>query len=382
MKTTEPIGLYLHIPFCLRKCNYCDFCSFADTTEREREDYVTSLCREIGARADALGHPTADSVFFGGGTPSLLTAGQMERILAAIAGGFPLTRDCEITAEVNPATADRARLSAYRAAGVNRLSVGMQSGSDRELELLGRVHRHADFLRTVEALLSAGFRNWNADVMLGIPGQSRGSLAETLDGLLSLAPTHISAYMLQIEEGTPFYRERDSLALPDDETTAALYLDTCRRLREAGYAHYEISNFALPGRECRHNLRYWLGGVYYGFGIAAHSYDGTRRYYNGCDLATYSAGNCVQQPEDRPQDAEERRREYIMLRLRLAHGIDTAEYRRRFGEDFAGRYEPFLRDWMSHGLMEQAGARIFLTERGMLVSNGMLEALLFGDTVG
>ena len=286
------LELYIHIPFCVRKCAYCDFLSFP-SGEEERERYVERLTEEIEEAGAVSEGYVATAIFFGGGTPSVLTPKQTERILNAVKKSFYVAEDAEITTEVNPGTADRKKLEAWRQAGINRLSFGLQSTETRELQYLGRIHTMEDFLESYRAAREAGFENINIDLMSALPGQTVSSWEKTLRTVVSLQPEHISAYSLIIEEGTPFCqlfgedgdaaeekKRRQSLGipeLPDEDAERRMYYDTERILGEAGYHRYEISNYAKPGYECRHNKGYWTGTEYLGLGLGASSYINIRR---------------------------------------------------------------------------------------------------------
>ena len=368
----ETLGLYIHIPFCVKKCNYCDFCSFPSKKEVYSQ-YVNALCEQIGAQREDP--RPVDSVFFGGGTPSLLSEGDFSRIFAALREKYAFCEDAEITVEANPGTVTKKKLSALRSLGVNRLSMGLQSAEDTELALLGRIHTYADFLESYRAAREAGFQNINIDLMFAIPGQTLKSLEKTLSCVLSLRPSHISAYGLIIEEKTPFGRQRESLALPGDDAEAQMYDLICKTLGDSGYLHYEISNFAMQGKQCRHNLRYWQGGDYLGFGLAAHSLYKGERLEMTEDMTAYlsdpaSVLACVE------RSAEDEREEYIMLGLRTSFGISLSEYRRRFGADFLAGREQKLSLYRRLGYLSFDGDRVFLTERGFFVSNALLCELI------
>ena len=255
------VGIYIHVPFCLSKCHYCDFCSAQRVDDEKKENYVARACEEIEIRAEKIGAsgdvPIADTVYFGGGTPTLLTGEQLERLSWAVKRNFGIAEGAEITAEANPKTADREKLLGMRRAGINRLSIGMQSTHDGELRALGRIHNFADFERIFNDAREVGFDNISADLMYGIPEQTRESFSESVRRLAALSPEHISSYCLTVEEGTNFHRRRDKLNLPDEDRVAEMYAEMSNILAESGYNKYEISNFARDGRESRHNLKYW-----------------------------------------------------------------------------------------------------------------------------
>ena len=336
----DTLGLYLHVPFCLSKCAYCDFCSFPAVGADTRHRYALALLAEMTARAkDFHGH-TVNSVFFGGGTPTLLSFDDFAMLLNGIRAHFALAPDAEVTVECNPKTADAAYFRALRACGVNRLSIGMQSANDEELIALGRAHRHEDLLRAVHDAREAGFVNINLDLMFGIPHQTVESFARTLDAAIALAPTHLSVYSLQIEEGTPFYDNRASLPLPSEEEEEAMADLLHAHLADAGYGRYEISNYAKEGYECRHNLCYWKMGNYLGLGIAAHSLVGDRRFYNREDLGAYLENPLLLSEEEERLTPDEF--EYVMLALRLARGIEEDAFLATFGHGFLKSTERVL----------------------------------------
>lgn len=369
------IGVYIHIPFCRRKCLYCDFCSYPGQSGETVTAYLIALCRQLEALRGQLDGFVADTVYFGGGTPTLLTPEQLGAVLGTLRRTVSVAHDAEITVECNPATTDRAALRQLRDLGINRLSIGAQSMNDDELGRLGRLHTAADTVSTVNDARDAGFGNISADLMYGIPGQTRDSFAATLDGLLALKPGHISAYCLKVEEGTPFGRMGDSLKLPDDETCYAMYRDCIGMLAGAGLEQYEISNFALAGLESRHNLKYWQGGEYLGLGVAAHSYFGGRRFAAPRDMKRYLSGMTTDPDSVTVIDDKAAETEFVMLSMRLAQGLDAGEYRRRFGfdpsEKYAGRFQPYID---SGHVVYDGGWRF--TAEGMFVSNYILSSVL------
>lgn len=369
------LGIYVHIPFCREKCLYCDFCSFPHRNKQERDDYIAALCRQAAAwGARAVGQ-TVDTVYFGGGTPSLLDRAEWERLFRALRDAFAILPEAEITVEVNPATVSGDDLAFLHDLGVNRLSIGVQSANENELRALGRIHTFDQAVGTVRAARQAGFARISLDVMLGIPHQTRESLDRTLCALLALSPEHISAYLLKVESGTPFGRMADAgrLVLPDEDEQCDMYLDTVEKLTAAGLAPYEISNFARPGEESRHNMRYWLGQPYLGLGLAAHSDFGGHRFAATTVMDDYLAGHIV--VSDRVVDEKERKNEYIMLRLRLYAGLFKADFCRRFGEDFDRAYHDRLLPYIRAGLVRDEADRVAFTPAGMLLSNTILAEL-------
>ena len=392
----EPIGLYLHIPFCKSKCPYCDFCSFPRPTAELMEAYTHELARRIYMAGDRLrgesgvGKYTSeylealcpvDTIYFGGGTPSLLSTRHVRELLGAIHASFSVVDDAEITMEANPAAVTHESLMAWTACGINRISLGAQSAQEDELKALGRLHRWEDVENTVRAAREAGIENINLDFMLGIPHQTPASLADTLSRALALEPNHLSAYTLMLEEGTPFYRRgRAALGLPADEDTAdeeavALWEQATRILTEAGYEHYEISNYAREGYRSRHNLHTWQCRDYLGLGVAAHScLDGVRSG-NSRNLDAFLRGEDITEFTEvlTPADRES---EYIMLSLRLSDGIDEGEFARRFGRDFWHTYGERCIPYIRNGFLVRDGGRVYLTDGGMAVSNTILADLI------
>lgn len=371
----ESLGLYLHVPFCVQKCKYCDFHSAASTPEA-RTAYVRALCRHLEAAAPTVRDMTVDTVYLGGGTPTLLDTADFKAILDTVRGHFALERDAEITAECNPVTHADGLMEGLREAGVNRLSIGLQSADEGELRLLGRPHGFSEFLSTYEAARRGGFDNVSVDLMFGIPNQTVESFAKTLDTVILLSPEHISAYGLRIEEGTPFYGMRKSLALPDEDTECEMAELAACRLARAGFEHYEISNYAKAGKRSRHNMRYWLGKDYLGFGAAAHSYHRGTRFETAPDTAAYieavERGDFEKMRKNAVRiEGKEKMDEYVMLRMRLSDGIGLADFERRFGVSFEAQYGD-TRRLVLGGFLTDDGARIAFTEKGMRVSNAIL----------
>lgn len=370
----KSLGIYIHVPFCVQKCGYCDFCSFPSVSEETKSAYAGELSRRISeSTSDAEGY-RVDTVYFGGGTPSLMSASDIERILGEIFRGFDVDGGAEITLECNPATADRTFFEDIRRMGVNRLSMGLQSASDCELRLLGRIHTVGDFIKTFKEARTAGFDNISADLMYGIPDQTMDSFKHSIDTLVALSPEHISAYGLMVEEGTDFYYRRHSLNVADDDRQFEMYMLCTDRLARAGYEKYEISNFSLDGRQSRHNTRYWLGKEYLGFGVSAHSYFKDRRYGNSRDIEAFLRGEDITE-ESYLLDQADKLREYVMLRLRLAEGIDTVEYSKHAGKSFFEAF-PTVKRWISEGLMKESEERVAFTDRGFFVSNAILSEML------
>lgn len=374
-KAPKSLGLYIHIPFCRTKCLYCDFCSFVSRDESEREAYVCALLNEIEARGTK--EYLVDTVYFGGGTPSLLSVEQVARILCAVRENFALCEDVEITLECNPITHlddGREYFSALRSLGVNRLSIGIQSAVDEELKLIGRRHTFDEAKWTFLCARESGFENVSVDLMFGIPSQTMESLEFSIASLLSLNPEHISIYSLQLEEGTALYRLRKRYDIPDDDTVANMYECVVSLMKKAGYSHYEISNFAKEGRESRHNSKYWRLDEYLGLGLAAHSDFSGKRIENTCDMDDYLAGRYILGEQFISQN--ERELEFLMLGLRTSVGISKSEFFVRFGIDFDEKYGKKIEKFEKMGYFLQNGDRVFLNERGFEVSNAILSELL------
>ncbi len=371
----KPLGLYLHIPFCRSKCLYCDFCSFPRADEARMKEYVLALCRDLRAYAPACREYTVDTVFLGGGTPTTLPAHLLEEVMGEIYKNYHVAPDAEITAECNPVTGERELFSRMRAAGINRLSIGLQSAHLKELKALGRLHDFDTFSACFADARAAGFENISVDVMSGIPHQTPESRRETLQKVLALAPEHISSYDLIIEEGTPFFKKQDTLPLPDEDAARRMYLEGIDALSQNGYAQYEISNFARAGYESRHNLKYWNCDEYLGFGVAAHSDFGGVRFGNSRDIDAYLAGRDITEERSTPDKAE-RINEYVMLRFRLCEGVDVTAFENRFGVSFEGTYGKKLAPFIASELVRREGGRYFLSPEGMLVSNAILSQIL------
>ncbi len=369
----KSLGIYVHIPFCVSKCRYCDFCSFSGKGASDIKEYTAELCRRIKTAEGVEGYEV-DTVYFGGGTPSLMSADDVSRVLCAVNDRFSVADNAEITLECNPATADRQYFADLRSLGINRLSMGLQSALDGELEALGRIHTAADFVNTYNDARAAGFENISGDLMYGIPDQTPDTLLYSARFLAELSPEHISAYGLTVEDGTYFARHRDELALADGDGQYEMYMLLSEYLAARGYEKYEISNFAKCGKASRHNLRYWTCGEYLGFGVAAHSYFGGSRFGNSRDIEAFLAGRDI--IEERAQiDADEQRREFVLLGLRLARGVDTLEYRALFGKEFPIG-EQTVQRYVIAGLMRVDGTRLRFTDRGFFVSNAVISEIL------
>ena len=377
----EPISIYIHIPFCVRKCAYCDFTSFPGRGA-QMEAYLSAVCHEMRAQAAFFRRRRVRTVFLGGGTPTLMTGEQAQRLLDALRACFDLAPDAEITMEGNPGTVTAQSLAAYRAAGVNRLSLGVQSLDDGLLAAIGRIHTAAQAREAVSMARAAGFENLNLDLMLGLPGQSVAQWERTLEEAIALAPEHLSCYSLIVEEGTPLSAqlERGECApLPDEDALCRMDEITAQWTAQAGFARYEVSNYAKPGRECRHNIVYWACEPYLGLGCAAHSDMDGRRFYNPSDWAGYlrmaQSGTTARDAEGE-STRQERMFERMMMGLRMVRGVDCARFVRDFGAQPEEVWKEALARDVRVGLMERRGDYLRLTQRGMQVMNSVLVELL------
>ena len=377
MEHGKTLGLYLHIPFCRSKCLYCDFCSFVHPGDATVERYVEELCRDIERRAAECREHTVDTVYFGGGTPTMLSAERLLRILDTVAGAYHVASDAEITLECNPATGDRSSFSALCQGGFNRISIGLQSVHREELRALGRRHDFAQFCRTYEDIRAAGFANVSVDVMSGLPGQTKERYMQTLEALCALSPEHISAYGLMVEEGTPFatLAARGQLTLPDEEEARRMYFEGITYLASKDIMQYEISNFAKRGYESRHNLKYWNCDEYLGFGPAAYSDFGGYRFGNSRDLVAYNEGRDILAEREEP-DRRDRMNEYVMLRMRLCAGVSASSFEQRFGENFEERFGKAFSRYIDPGFVCRRGDGYAFTPEGMYVSNTILSEVL------
>lgn len=389
MQNKEELSLYIHIPFCVRKCGYCDFLS-APADEKARDRYVQALLMEIERYR---GTETADrkikTLYIGGGTPSTLSVKQLECIMQKIKCTFNFRGDMETSVEMNPGTASKEKCRALYQMGINRLSIGLQSTNDMELKTLGRIHSYEDFLNTYTWCREAGFQNINVDLMAALPYQTVESYTTGLRKIIRLAPEHISAYSLILEEGTPFYQKYNSgcYPLPDEEQERLMYRETEQILAQAGYERYEISNYAKKGYACRHNLVYWQGGDYLGLGLGSSSYMDGVRFHNITDLNTYvNQGAYVEDREELSVQAK--MEEFMFLGLRVMAGVSGTEFEKRFGKTMEDVYGDVLRKHEEEGLLqierkedrkEAAAAepakgktnieKVMLTTKGVDVSN-------------
>lgn len=372
------LGLYLHIPFCRSKCDYCDFYSLAGRDDR-MDDYQKALLRHLEECAAQAKKHVVNSIYIGGGTPSYYGEKRLLELLAAVRKRFNVSKDAEITMEANPDSVNEKMLRRLRRAGVNRLSMGMQSACDAELRSIHRPHDFQQVVAAVTAVRAAKLKNLNLDLIFGLPGQTMESWRQTVEMALALAPEHLSCYGLTVEEGTPLAdRVARGEQLPDDDAQAELYLWTVDRLAQAGYEQYEISNFARSGFQSRHNLKYWMGRPYIGVGAAAHSDFGGCRYAFVRDLDAYIQGVLEGGPllaESEQIPPRERGSEYLMLRLRTTHGIEEWEYRREYYMNF----DPIavrLNAYEQHGWAVRSGRRWHFTPEGFLLSNRLIGEIL------
>ena len=374
-KENSPMEIYIHIPFCIRKCDYCDFLSGPSGPE-EQADYVQALLREIQAVEEGEGR-SVSSIFIGGGTPSVLDERLLGDILREIRNRFKMEEDAEITIEVNPGTANIGKLQAYREMGINRLSIGLQSPEDRELKILGRIHNYGQFLETYQEAKTVGFDNINIDLMSAIPDQTYEGWVKNLRTVAELEPEHISAYSLIVEEGTPFAARK--LNLPDEDTEYNMYEATAQILKEYGFEQYEISNYARKGRKCRHNVGYWTRQDYLGFGLGASSLYGKERFANTADMKKYleSSKNPEKIREKEPSlTREDEMAEFMFLGLRMTKGISKADFQRCFGCTIESVYGEVLEKYESMELLLEKDGRIFLSREGIHVSNSIMAEFL------
>jgi len=350
-------GIYIHIPFCIRKCNYCSFNSFGNMLQYE-DEYVKRVIKEIKSYESEM----ADTVYFGGGTPSLLKTENLLKMLSAVRERFSLSADSEITLEANPKTADREKFKALFDSGFNRISFGFQSFIEEELKTLGRVHSADDNKKAFSDARNAGFKNISADIMFALPNQNMEKFDKSIDEMLLLSPEHFSAYSLSIDEGTHFYEISDTLILPDEDVEREMYHHLAGRLKAAGYEHYEISNFARKNRRSCHNTKYWTGEDYIGIGAGAHSYHKDYRYNNISDVQEYIKKSDVRE-NIQYIDENEKKRERYMLSLRMLDGIEDED-------------NPKFEKLINAGLLKRENGRISLTEKGIDISNYVFSELI------
>ena len=378
-KNKIPLGIYVHVPFCRSKCQYCDFYSLTTKDDRLMDSYIDATCRHIKEAGALAPDHKVDTIYFGGGTPSFFGADGMATILTAIRRSFDVTADAEITFEANPDSVSDKLLRRLRSEGFNRVSMGIQTDDDAILQKLGRPHNYDQAVTAVERIRRAGFRNLSLDLMYGLPGQTLDSWEKTLRRVLSLNPEHMSCYGLKVEERTPLYQYKDICGIPDDDTQADMYLAAVDILRSKGFRQYEISNFARKGLVSKHNLKYWMGGEYLGFGPDASSDFGGKRFTIVRDLLAYldgikNGGRVLEDVQEIPP--RERAGEYLMTRLRTTAGIDPNEYEKQYLLPFQP-LEEILQRYASQNLaVHAADGTWHLPPKGFLVSNSIISDLL------
>ena len=379
MNELKPLGIYIHIPFCRSKCQYCDFYSIGGSRDKRLVDnFMQALAvhfKEAGALATDY---VVDTVYFGGGTPSFFGADGLRRIFAELQHRFRVDKDAEVTFEANPDSVSASLLKKLRAEGFNRMSLGVQNDRDDMLQKLGRPHNYEQAVNAVRLARETGFDNISLDLMYGLPNQTAAQWEQTLRLVLELEPEHMSCYGLKVEEGTPLWEYREAANLPSDEVQAEMYLKAVKILNEAGYRQYEISNFAIPGYTSKHNLKYWLGSEYLGFGPAAASDFAGKRFTCNPDIQNYVRGLLKQDvsilSECETIPARERAGEYVMLRLRTILGISPEEYEKNYLMPFAPLLEE-IKPLAERGLFIQRNGRWSLTPEGFLVSNEIIARL-------
>lgn len=384
-ENTKNIGIYVHIPFCKKKCEYCDFKSFVG-----KENMIDQYMKWVKYELKSIGEENrldyennlddliiVKTIYIGGGTPSILLPKYTSDILNTIKDNYTIdNKNLEVTIEVNPGTVDEKKLSEYKKCGVNRLSIGLQATQNKVLNTLGRIHTYNDFLDTYNTARKIGFNNINVDLMIGIPGQSLEDVQESIEEIIKLSPEHISTYSLIIEEGTPFFNKlaKNKITLPDEEIERQMYWMVKKKLEEAGYIHYEISNFAKKGYESKHNLACWNQEEYVGVGAAAHSYTNNVRYSNVCEIEEY-INNYENNNETNnfifheKQTKDSKMKEFMLLGLRKINGIQVQEFKNRFGENPIYLYRKELDKLVSENLLEIDGDNIKLTEKGLDLAN-------------
>ena len=382
----KDLELYIHIPFCVKKCDYCDFLSFP-AEEKMQEDYVEALLKELVFYGKKYKDRRITTIFIGGGTPSWLRADLILKIMETVRQNFSVDRDAEITIECNPGTVTDHKFEVYKETGINRLSIGLQSAHNEELKRLGRIHTYEQFLKTYDMARKHGFSNVNIDLMSCLPGQTSLTFADTLKKVIQLKPEHISAYSLIIEEGTPFYQkyEEDAIRqekgeptqfLPSEEEEYQTTKMTQRILKEAGYHWYEISNFAKPGYECRHNIGYWKRADYLGVGIGAASLIDNVRYSNTRDIYQYLKESSRHETAEKVSK-EEQMEEFMFLGLRMPEGISRTEFEQNFHTTIEAVYGDVLRRLQQEEMLIKKEGRILLTEKGMDLNNYVIGQFVF-----
>ena len=373
-----PLGIYVHVPFCCSKCQYCDFYSLTGQEQPIMDDYLRAICAHIREAGPLAPNYQVDTIYFGGGTPTLFGAEGLSAILTAIRESFDVSSRAEITFEANPESVTKKLLRRLKSEGFNRVSLGIQCDDDEILEKIGRPHTYEQAQAAVKMIRRSRFKNLSVDLIYGLPGQTLESWLQTLSHVLELKPEHISCYGLKVEEGTPLYDIQDDCDLPDDDAQADMYLAAVELLKSKGYRHYEISNFAKKDRASRHNLKYWTGGEYLGFGPDASSDFGGKRFSIVRDLHAYirgiqNQGQVMREVQDVP--SRERAGEYLMMRLRTNLGIEKNEYEKQYLLPF-GPLEDLLEECRKHDLAIKSDGRWRLSPQGMLLSNSIISELL------
>jgi oxygen-independent coproporphyrinogen-3 oxidase len=377
----KKLGVYIHVPFCKQKCNYCDFYSVKWDDEWENK-YIKAVINEIKGYKEMLGDKyIVDTVFFGGGTPTIIKPSNLKRILDSINIIADIENDAEISMEANPNTLTDENLKQYREAGINRLSIGIQSLNDEILKKIGRIHNSTEALEAIDRAKKHGFENINADAMFNIPGQTTLDIDDTLSKIMERGVKHISFYSLKLEKGTPMYsmEQKKMITMPDEDEERNMYYKGRIVMEKNNFFQYEISNFAMNGYECKHNLKYWNQEEYIGIGPSAHSFMNSIRYSNPSDLKLYcknieenNLGRIIQEE----MNEEELMFEYIMLRLRLTEGLDSVEFKNKFNVDFNEKYKEQIKYLTENKLIEQNGNIVKLTQRGMDISNYVFEEFM------
>jgi oxygen-independent coproporphyrinogen-3 oxidase len=378
-KEKMPLGIYIHVPFCRSKCAYCDFYSIANKDDKMMDGFLDAVCAHIREAGDLSPHHVVDTVYFGGGTPSFFGADGMASILTTLRRSFDVSPTAEITFEANPDSVSAKLLRKLRSEGFNRVSLGIQSDDDAILKAIGRPHTYAQAVEAVHRIRQAGFRNLSVDLMYGLPGQTRTGWEETLRNVLKLEPEHISCYGLKLEEGTPMYALKDYAHLPDDDAQADMYLTASEILRSKGYRQYEISNFSRRNMESKHNLKYWSGGEYLGFGPDASSDFAGKRFAMVRDLRAYvdgilNGGSVIADIQEVPP--RERAGEYLMMRLRTNLGIHAEEYEKQYLLPFAPLEAALERCRERGHAVKMDTGHWRLTPQGYLLSNSIISDLL------
>ena len=372
----KELGIYIHIPFCKRKCDYCDFVSFSGKTPKMQESYVNALLSEIDNAPNA-GDYLVSTIYYGGGTPSFINPDLIRKIMEKIIEKFYVIENAEVTIEVNPGTVDDVKLNSYRASGINRLSIGLQTTDDKSLKKIGRIHTYEDFLDTYIEARKAGFKNINVDLMLGLPEQSVEEVVDSAERIININPEHISIYSLILEEGTPLYDKvkAGKLKLVDEDDERRLYWETNNLFRKHGYNHSDISNYAKKGYESKHNMNCWKQEEYIGFGVNAHSYFNGKRYTNIANIDDYinniTAGKILKNVviEEDNRDKDQIYKEYMMLGLRKIEGVSISEFQRKFGTNPLFYFSIQIDTLQKQDLIEVDLDNIKLTRKGLDFAN-------------